>query len=164
MSDLSVGPEGLQGSTAPPGRSRRGMLIALVLAILSGAGGFYASSAGLLTLPFLSAAQDPALPPLPSIAYVPIPPVIISLGAGATGRHLKFSAQLETEAAHQEEVALLMPRIVDVLNSYLRAVETPALEDPGAITRLRGQMLRRIQIVTGPGRVRDLLIAEFVLN
>ena len=62
------------------------------------------------------------------------------------------------------EVTLLMPRVLDVLNSYLRAVDPASFDDPGAMTRLRAQMLRRIQIVTGEGRVRDLLITEFVLN
>ncbi len=51
-----------------------------------------------------------------------------------------------------------------MLNSYLRAVEVRQLEDPSALLRLRAQMLRRVQIVTGEGRVRDLLISEFVLN
>jgi len=32
------------------------------------------------------------------------------------------------------------------------------------LLRLRSQMLRRVQVVTGEGRVRDLLIMEFVLN
>ena len=58
----------------------------------------------------------------------------------------------------------LMPRVLDVLNTYLRAVEVRDLEEPAALARLRAQMLRRIQVVTGEGRVRDLLIAEFVLN
>ena len=57
-----------------------------------------------------------------------------------------------------------MPRVLDVLNSYLRAVEVSDLEDPSALVRLRAQMLRRVQIVTGEGRVRDLLVTEFVLN
>jgi flagellar protein FliL len=57
-----------------------------------------------------------------------------------------------------------MPRIVDVLNGYLRAVEVREFEDPAALVRLRAQMLRRVQIVTGEGRVRDLLVTEFVLN
>ena len=57
-----------------------------------------------------------------------------------------------------------MPRIVDVMNGYLRALDAAELENPAALVRLRAQMLRRIQIVTGEGRVRDLLITEFVLN
>ena len=56
------------------------------------------------------------------------------------------------------------PRVVDVLNSYLRALEPSDLEANSILVRLRAQMLRRIQIVTGAGRVNDLLIMEFVLN
>ncbi len=57
-----------------------------------------------------------------------------------------------------------MPRVIDVLNSYLRALETSDLADSTALVRLRAQMLRRVQIVTGGDRVHDLLIMEFVLN
>ena len=58
----------------------------------------------------------------------------------------------------------LLPRVTDVLNGYLRAVSVEKLEEPTALIMLRAQMLRRIQIITGEGRVRDLLIMEFVLN
>jgi flagellar FliL protein len=57
-----------------------------------------------------------------------------------------------------------MPRVVDVLNGFLRAVDVTDLEDPAALLRLRAQMLRRVQIVTGEGAVRDLLVMEFVVN
>ena len=59
---------------------------------------------------------------------------------------------------------MLKPRILDVLNEYLRAVEEIELESPGSLTLLRAQMLRRIAIVVGDGLVRDLLILEFVLS
>jgi flagellar FliL protein len=57
-----------------------------------------------------------------------------------------------------------MPRIQDVLNTYLRAVDVEDLEEPAALLRLRAQMLRRVQVVVGDGPVRDLLVTEFVLN
>jgi len=62
------------------------------------------------------------------------------------------------------EVEAIRPRIVDVLNGYLRAIDIATLEDPVTLTRLRAQMLRRIQVIAGPGRVKDLLIMEFVLS
>ena len=89
---------------------------------------------------------------------------MISLPPGASARHLRFAGQLEVTPEHAAEVSGLMPRVLDVLNTYLRAVEVRDLEEPAALARLRAQMLRRIQVVTGEGRVRDLLIAEFVLN
>jgi flagellar FliL protein len=64
----------------------------------------------------------------------------------------------------EKDVTAILPRVVDVLNSYLRALEISDLEDPAALTRLRAQMLRRVQIVAGPGQVNDLLVMEFVMN
>ena len=57
-----------------------------------------------------------------------------------------------------------MPRIVDILNTYLRAVQPQDLDSPTALLRLRVQMLHRVQVVAGQGVVRDLLITEFILN
>jgi len=75
-----------------------------------------------------------------------------------------FTAQLEVDPTYTQEVTDLIPRIVDVLNGYLRAVDLSELEDPTSLIRLRAQMLRRVQVVVGEGRVRDILIMEFVLN
>jgi flagellar FliL protein len=90
--------------------------------------------------------------------------MIISIGRGGLARHLRFEAQLEVDPARASEVTTLMPRVVDVLNGYLRAVDVSDLEDPASLVRLRAQMLRRVQIVTGEGAVRDLLVMEFVVN
>ena len=59
---------------------------------------------------------------------------------------------------------MVLPRIIDVLNTYLRAVSEDELGKPAALERLRAQMLRRIQVVTEQGQVKDLLITEFVLG
>ena len=58
----------------------------------------------------------------------------------------------------------LKPRAVDVLNTYLRAVDPADVDDPAAMLRMRAQMLRRIQVVMGEGKVRDLLVAEFIVH
>lgn len=146
-------------------KSKLPLIIGVVLFLLMGGGGFYATYSGLL---FGHAeeghAQEETPNPLPEIAFLPVEPVVISLGPDSTSRHLRFTSQLEVAKAYAEEVTILMPRILDVLNSYLRAVSVQDLEDPSAMTRLRAQMLRRVQIVTGEGRVRDLLVTEFVLN
>lgn len=148
-------------------RKRRMMplLIGLVLALVLGAGGFAATY---LFLPGSGgghddhAAEGPAA--ISGIAFVPVDPLIISLGPAAGNRHLRFRAQLEVAEAQAAEVTLILPRIVDVLNSYLRAVDPAGLERPEALVRVRAQLLRRVQMVAGEGRVRDLLISEFVLN
>lgn len=100
---------------------------------------------------------------MPDVAFVPIEPLVISIG-GTDVSHLRFRAQLEVRSTYREEVEKLMPRVVDVLNSYLRAVAVEDLSNNSALVRLRAQMLRRVQVVTGGDRVNDLLIMEFVLN
>lgn len=148
---------------APKKKSKKPLIIGAILALVLGGAGFYATFAGLILAPAEDhATEDVAA--LPDIAFVPVEPLVISLGAGATNRHLRFTSQLEVAGNHAADVTLLLPRIMDVMNSYLRAIEVAALEDPAGLVRMRAQMLRRIQMVTGEGRVRDLLVTEFVLN
>lgn len=146
-----------------PHQKRRLPLILGVVAMLLAAGtGFYAVWSGLILAPH-ETASDPAAP-LPDIGFVPVPPVVISLPPGSTSEHLRFASQLEVNGPHTAEVTLLLPRIQDVLNGYLRAVKVSDLQDPAALVRIRAQLLRRVQLVAGDGRVRDLLVTEFVLN
>ncbi len=137
--------------------------------LVLGGGGFFAVYSGMiLGHPPEEVAAEPAVEEiipeaLPEVAFVALDPMVISLTGGGP-KHLRFSAQLEVAKAYLPDVELLKPRVMDVLNGYLRAIEVGVLEDPTALIRLRAQMLRRIQLVTGEGRVRDLLIIEFVLN
>ncbi len=149
------------------------LIIGLVLGLVGAGAGFYATTSGLIPLGVsadtqVEAAQTeetgerPAA--LPDIEYVDLTPIMITLSGGSTIHQLRFHAQLEVESKYYSDVEKIRPRILDVLNGYLRALELSDLRDPLALTRLRGQMLRRIGIVAGKGRVRDLLVIEFVLN
>ena len=186
MSDAETNPE-----EEPKKSGKKPLIIGLVLALAGGGGGFYAAISGLI--PFGNQASDGHVESdsngemntdshgemtaqgqedmhgdmpmdIGNIAYVEIDPITISLNDSQSARHLRFRAQLEVNADAEEEVMAISPRVTDVLNSYLRAVELNDLTGPLALARLRAQMLRRVQVVTGKGRVRDLLIMEFVLN
>ena len=156
----------------PKKSSKLPMIIGLVLAIAGGGGGFYAVYSGMLLggeshdeMAHAEAEQEMEdAPGLPEVAFLPVDQMVISLGSHSQNRHLRFRAQLEVPNKYESDVQTLMPRVVDVLNSYLRALQISDLEDPTMLTKLRAQMLRRVQIVTGQGRVSDLLIMEFVLN
>lgn len=150
---------------APKKKSRLPLILGLLLMLALGGGGFYAVYAGLVFGQEEHAGEAaPQVEALPDIAFVPIEPLVISLGSEPSGRYLHFSAQIEVAKAYEPDVTLLLPRVVDVLNGYLRAVEVSDLEDPTALVRLRAQMLRRVQMVAGEGRVRDLLVTGFVIN
>ncbi|MBE1285540.1 MAG: flagellar basal body protein FliL [Rhodobacteraceae bacterium] len=152
------------------------LIIGLVLALAGGGGGFFVVQSELLPLgkaeeKTVETVQtdtekefEPSLSDISDIAFLPLDPILISINDDADIRQLRFRAQVEVPLQYQSEVEKLMPRIIDVLNGYLRAVEPSDLKHPMALTRLRSQMLRRINIVSGQDRVRDLLIMEFVLN
>lgn len=152
---------------APKKRSLLPLILGAVLAVAGGAGGFLAVQMGLLGGPAeeeaAPAEPDAALPALAPMAFVPLPPLIVNLPGGGD-RFLRFAGQLEVAPEHLDEVTTLVPRVVDVLNGYLRAVEPAEVADPAALLRLRSQMLRRVQVVAGGDRVRDLLVMEFVVN
>lgn len=150
---------------APKKRSKKPLLIGLVLALVLGVGGFYATFSGMILGGGEEHAEEEHAPgPLTGVAFVPLETIVISLAPDSGSEHLRFTAQLEVVDTAAADVTTLTPRILDVINSYLRAIDTASIEDPQAMARLRAQMLRRIQVVTGEGRVRDLLITEFVLN
>ena len=156
------------------------LIIGLTMALAGACGGFFVVQSGLLPFGNSTPQTEPrdimenvverpaAIGQKPidisSIAFVPVEPVQLSLGQGKNASQLRFRAQLEVNAEYQSDVEKLLPRVSDVLNSYLRAVEVSDLRDSFALTRLRAQLLRRINIVAGRDRVRDLLIMEFVLH
>lgn len=149
--------------------SKLPMIIGIVLALAGGGGGFFAVQSGMLG----GGGEKPAsadgeevieTAPLPDVAFVEVPPVTITLSNASSIGHLRFRASLEVPSNHVQEVTNILPRVQDVMNSYLRALEPADFEQSAALVRIRAQLLRRIKLVAGEGRVRDLLVLEFVLN
>lgn len=155
--------------TPPAKASKLPLVMGFVLAVLGGGGGFYAVQTGLIGGSDAAAeeteiASDEPAESKPAASFVAIDPLVISLPSTQGRDHLRFAAQLEVAPKYTAEVEAIKPRLVDVLNGYLRAVALSELEDPTALIRLRAQMLRRLQVVAGEGRITDLLIMEFVLS
>lgn len=168
----------------PPKKKSKKMLIVLLLVPLLGGGAFYGVYSGMIPLPFGAepevaeshadgqteehASDDHAAKeervPVSEAAFVPLDEMVISLGPDATSRHLKMRLSIEVTPESLEDVTAITPRILDVLNTFLRAVDERDFEIPRSMLRLRAQMLRRVQLVTPQGSVRDVLIQEFVLN
>jgi flagellar FliL protein len=152
-----------------PKKSQMPLILGLGLALVGGGSGFYATWSGMI-LGGENAKQhavekaEEIKDPFGDIAFIEVEPMVISVNSHSQKRLLRFRAQLEVPKSYQEDVIKLLPRVVDVLNSYLRALELTDLEDRAALTRLRAQMLRRVQVVAGQDRINDFLIMEFVLT
>lgn len=149
-------------------RSKLPVILGLALLPIGGAGGFFFVSSDPLGLfgtteqvaePAPDRYADPM--PLGNVAFVEIPAVVIGLSENRT---LRFRASLEVPQSSAQAVGRIVPRVQDVLNSYLRAVDPADFDAPGALIRLRGQLLRRIKLVAGDENVRDLLVLEFIVN
>ena len=159
-------------------KKKKGLLIPLqlgvILAAVGGGGGFWAVTQGPLSggsdeethedVADEHGDEEHGEGVVADVAFVQLETLVVSLGSENSGRNLIFTAALEVTPSHLEEVTRLSPRVLDVLNSYLRVVSVSELSDPTSLARLRAQMLRRIQVVTGTGRVRDLLVTQFLVN
>ncbi len=162
MTDIET--EKMEDSTAP---SKWPLIVALTLGIIGASMGFFASYSGKVLNP--SASPHTKLLPaemsaVNEVAFLEIPSILVSLDPASSNKHLSFKSQLEVPLRFQTDVAHILPRVIDVINSYLRALETKDFESPEILMRLRSQLLRRIQVIAGKERVNNLLIMEFVLN
>jgi flagellar FliL protein len=171
------------GEAAAPRKKSRLLLVACAAALLAGGGGFLAVRMGLLDLFSPNkesraeshaaaggeqrsgdagyAAQGSGTGPA---AFVLLDPLVISLGPESRSKHLKVTLAIDVERGREPELEAYIPRVNDILQGFLRAVDEREFEIPRSMERLRAQMLRRVQLVTPPGAARDLLIQEFVLN
>lgn len=147
---------------AAPARKRgRTWMIAAPVLLLLGAGGFAATYAGpFARSPEAGAANHEPVPHAPG--FLELDPLTITVGGAGGVRQLRFRGVLELGGA-SAGVGPLMPRILDVMAGYLRALPLSTLEDPTALLRIRSQLLRRVQLLCGPEAVADLLILDFVI-
>jgi len=163
--------------TAAPAALRKAsklpLILGLVLGLVGAGGGYYVMTSGMLGGGGAAAdamagdhAADPhaAGPAIAPVAYVVLDPLVVTLPRSSGRQYLRFVAQLEVPPDQLESVEAIRPRIVDVMNGYLRAIAPEDFEDQYVLDRLRAQLLRRVQVVAGEGRVRDLLVQEFLLN
>lgn len=96
--------------------------------------------------------------------FVPLEPMIVSLGPEAAASRLKISIVIETNGAYQDELAGLVPKFRDVLNTYLRAADARDFESPAAMSRIRAHIARRLQIVAPEDSIDGVLVTEFILD
>ncbi len=147
--------------------SKLGLLMSVAFCLAGAAIGYFAVSKELVPARSNDAASPATgdLPDiLPDVAFVEIPPLIVTLPTGARGEHLRFAGQIEVPSQYRGDVEFLMPRIQDALNGYLRALTIEDIEGQGALFKIRLQVFRRIVMVVGLGKANSVLVTEFILN
>lgn len=152
---------------APKKSPLKAAVIYLVPALLLGAGGFYVTYSGMLGSGGGDSHEAPKHAPEPAsfdVAFMETEQLVIPLSPRAGSRNLLFKATIEVAPQDLPALEAIRPRILDVFNTFLRAVDASTIAEPSAMARLRAQLLRRLRTVVAPVEPRDLLITNFVLK
>lgn len=153
------------GEAPEPARKKsllRPVLLGFLGALLLGALAFYAVFSGLILTN-----QDLAKPGKAAVAdtvFLALDPITISPPPQRGARFVRLGVQIEVARTSQAEMSRLEPRFVDMINTYLHAVDLDDLRQPAALIKLRSQLLRRFQLIAGEGHLRDILITEFIID
>lgn len=145
-----------------PTAPRRFRLLVALLTVLCGAGGFALGYFGLWspveTAQGMIGRAEHGVPTVP--VYVALPQLEIAV-AGSGGKHLIFSAMIETQPAAEGRISPLMPRILDDVTGFLSAVDHRAYDKRGVLEIIRAELITRIAADLGDIPFNGLLITEF---
>jgi flagellar FliL protein len=111
--------------------------------------------------------QAQAIPLVPpQVAYYDMPDIVVNIqSADGSPAYLKLSVSLELVAMTEKGgIQVLMPRIVDQFQGYLRELRVDDLRGSAGIMRLKEELLRRINVAAAPYPVRDVLLKEMIVQ
>lgn len=111
-----------------------------------------------------AAALPAAAPEASRPVFIEMPEINVTLPNGGRPRQLRITLAVEIMG----DPILLRPtvnnpRVYDSLLLYLRTLRDSELEGALALDRLRGDLYRRVDLLLGPGVVRDVLITGLII-
>ncbi|MFT6072267.1 MAG: flagellar FliL protein [Alphaproteobacteria bacterium] len=158
--------EATKENAEKPKKGKLGIILIILGILIAGGGGVAVGYLGMIPAGLMGGNADKSVP-LPSIEntiFIKLPPITIPLGQNAKAKHLRAVFSLETDSNYEERIEKLRPRLMDMLNTYLRAVEEKELTNPERFQNLQAQMLRRARLVAGESAIKNLLVQEFILQ
>jgi flagellar FliL protein len=103
--------------------------------------------------------------PKPAV-FFDMPELLVNLNTG--GRRvsfLKLSIALElTDPADVPKMQLLMPRLIDSFQVYLRELRLEDLRGSAGVYRLREDLLARVNETAKPVKIKDVLFKEMLVQ
>ncbi len=110
----------------------------------------------------MAAVEEEQTPPV----FFDMPEFLVNMSTpdGAM-RYLKLRVAIEMPNEDVlSEIELLMPRIVDGFQVYLRELRPEDLEGSAGIVRMKEELLRRLNLAVEPHHIRDVLFKEVVVQ
>ncbi|MDD2860995.1 MAG: flagellar basal body-associated FliL family protein [Acidiphilium sp.] len=98
--------------------------------------------------------------------FIKVPEIVANLNV-TDGRdsYAKLEATLElANSASAAEVRHDMPRIIDVFQTYLRAMHPSELQGASGTYRLREALINRVRIAAAPNVIRNVLFEELIVQ
>ncbi len=98
--------------------------------------------------------------------FFDLPELLVNLNApGRRTNFLKISVSLELPGeADIKRLEVVMPRIVDSFQVYLRELRVTDLKGSAGIYRLREDLLRRVNEAARPVKINDVLFKEVLVQ
>ena len=102
-----------------------------------------------------------------STNFLVVPPMIVNLNSDDDGtpRYLRLRVQLEMyKSSDVVTVELVLPRVVDKFQTYLRELRVKDLRGSAGIYRLQTELLWRVNQAVHPVKVKDVLFQEILIQ
>ncbi len=113
--------------------------------------------AGWSAKPVVAAASHPQFIELPEMA------VTLPNAGHPRQMRIRLAVELASAAPSNASGEILSPRVYDALLTYLRTLRDGDVDGGLGLDRLRGDLYRRLDLVLGPGVLRDVLVTSLVL-
>ncbi len=134
------------------------VLMGLIGAALWLSGVLHHRASGADRLALASVVEKPVL--------IDIPDIVTNLDNGSRRAvFIKLKARIElAHASDQANIAANMPRIMDAFQTYLRSLSPEELHGGEGVYRLREALMSRINVISSPVQVLDLLFVEMLIQ
>ena len=98
--------------------------------------------------------------------FLPLEEVVVNIGTGGRdSTFLKLRISLELESPDDiPKIEIVLPRIMDKFQAYLRELRIEDLKGSAGMYRLREELLSRVNIAAAPTKVNDVLFKEMLIQ
>ena len=98
--------------------------------------------------------------------FYDLPELLVNINSGGKqSRYLKLKVALELEdVSAAKQLDLVLPRIIDNFQVYLRELRQEDLKGSAGLFRLKEELLVRVNAASKPIRVNDILFKEMIVQ
>ncbi len=98
--------------------------------------------------------------------FYDMPEILVNMAtSNGTSRFLKMRVVLEVPSEDAiAEIEVVMPRVVDSFQVYLRELRPEDMEGSASIVRMKEELLRRVNLALEPIHINDVLFKEVVVQ